>query len=309
MTAVAICGGPELRSACEVLGLEDTGSRPRLVLVDLREADAARAAAAFEPQIPRVVIGTPDQTGLLAALGDDRVLIAGSTEPAVLGPLVARALPRVARERTRVITVTAARGGTGRTLCVANLARRLATDRTVLAIDATGTGALGWWLAVEARPWADLETLAGELRAEHVELVASAVAPRLAVVGGAPSLPSGEVLAMTIAAAREQSDLVLIDAPPLPDDRARMAAGRSDRVLVLSYADAASRAALAAADVPAGAWIIGSQCQSDPIGDAFRLLPRDERSIGDALGTRGRAGGTLGRAYDELAELLAIDAT
>ena len=309
MTAVAICGGAELRTACEVLGLEDTGSRPRLVLVDLRVADAARAAGAFEAQIPRVVIGTPDQTGLLAALGDDRVLVASSAEPAVLGPLVARALPRAARDRTRVITVTAARGGTGRTLCAANLARRLAADRTVLAIDATGTGALGWWLAVEPRPWADLEALAGELRAEHVELVATPAAPRLAVVGGAPALPSADVLAMTIVAAREQADLVLIDAPALPDDRARTAAARSDRILVLSYADAASRAALASAEVPAGAWLIGSQCASEPIADAFRVLPRDERAIADALGTQGRAGGALGRAYDELAELLAIDAS
>jgi Mrp family chromosome partitioning ATPase len=309
LTAVAICGGSELRTACEVLGLEDTGSRPRLVLVDLRVADAARTAAAFEAQIPRIVIGTPDQTGLLAALGDDRVLVASSTDPAVLGPLVVRALPRVVRDRTRVVTVTAARGGAGRTLCAANLARRLARDRTVMAIDATGSGALGWWLAVEPRPWADLEALAGELRAEHVELVATPAAPRLAVVGGAPTLPSADVLAMTIAAAREQADLVLIAAPALPDDRARTAAARSDRVLVLSYADAASRAALASADVPAGAWIIGSQCQSEPIADAFRLLPRDERAIADALATQGRAGGALGRAYDELAELLAIDAT
>ena len=309
MTAVAICGGAELRSACELLGLDDAGPRPRLVLVDLRVADAARAAAAFDPQIPRVVVGTPDQTGLLAALGDERVLVASSADPAVLGPLVARALPRAAQERTRVITVTAARGGTGRTLCAANLARRLAADRTVMAIDATGTGALGWWLAVEPRPWADLEALAGELRAEHVELVATPAAPRLAVVGGAPTLPSADGLAMTIAAAREQADVVLIDAPVLPDDRARTAAARSDRVLVLSYADAASRAALASADVPDGAWIIGSQCQSDPIADTFRVLPRDERAVGDALGTQGSAGGALGRAYDELAELLAIDAT
>jgi hypothetical protein len=61
--------------------------------------------------------------------------------------------------------------------------------------------------------------------------------------------------------------------------------------------------------VPAGAWIIGSQCQADPPVDAFRVLPRDERAIADALATQGRAGGALGRAYDELAELLAIDAT
>ena len=309
MTAVAICGGSELRAACYVLGLDDTGSRPRLVLVDLRVADASHAAAAFDAQVPRIIVGTPDQTGILAALGDGRVLVATSADPAVLGPLVARALPRAARERTRVVTVTAARGGTGRTLCAANLARRLAADRTVLAIDATGTGALGWWLGVEPRPWADLEALAGELRAEHVELVAAAAAPRLAVVGGAPASPTADVLAMTIAAAREQADLVLIDGAALADERARTASARSDRVLVLSYADGASRAALAAADVPEGAWIIGSQSESGSLGDAFRVLPRDERAVSEALATRGRAGGALGRAYDDLAELLAIDAT
>ena len=81
---------------------------------------------------------------------------------------------------------------------------------------------------------------------------------------------------------------------------------RSDRTLVLSYADAASRAALAAADVPEDAWIIGSQ---DHVGESFRTLPRGEPAIADALAARGRIGGALGRAYDDLAELLAIDAT
>jgi len=75
---------------------------------------------------------------------------------------------------------------------------------------------------------------------------------------------------------------------------------------VLSYADAASTAALATAELPSSAWLIGSQA---PISGAFRVLPRDERSIGDALERRGRASGPLGRAYDELAELLAIDAS
>jgi Mrp family chromosome partitioning ATPase len=292
-----------------VLGLEETGSRPRLVLVDLRVEDAAQAAAAFEPQIPRVVIGTPEQNALFAALGDDRLLVATSADPAVIGPLVARAMPRAARDRTRVLTVTAARGGTGRTLCAANLARRLAGDQNVMAIDGTGTGALGWWLGVEPRPWAELEALAGELRAEHVELVATPAGPRLSIVGGAPTVPSADVLAMTIAAARERADLVVIDAPALPDERARTAGERSDRVLVLSYADAASRAALASADVPAEAWIIGSQCQPAVIEDAFRVLPRDEHAIAEALGARERVGGALGRAYDELAELLWIDTT
>jgi cellulose biosynthesis protein BcsQ len=205
--------------------------------------------------------------------------------------------------------VTAARGGTGRTLCAANLARRLASEQTVMAVDGTGTGALGWWLGVEPRPWAELEALAGELRAEHLELVATPAGPRLSIVGGAPTVPSADVLAMTIAAARERADLVVIDAPSLPDERARTAVARSDRVLVLSYADAASRAAIASADVPAGAWIIGSQCQTSAMEDAFRVLPRDERAIAEVLGSRESVGGALGRAYDELAELLWIDTT
>ncbi|MDP9246242.1 MAG: hypothetical protein M3O64_06250 [Chloroflexota bacterium] len=304
MTRVAICGGPELRSACEILGLEDTRSAPRLVLVDLRLADEALRASAFSAEIPRIVVATPEQASVVAAIGGDRVLVAASADPADLGPLVARSLPRAAPERTRVITVTAARGGTGRTLCAANLARRLATDRTVIAVDGTGTGALGWWLGADARPWSELEALAAELRAEHVELVATTVTSRLSVVGGAPTVPSAEVLATTIVAARELADIVLVDAPLIADERARAASMRSDRTLVLSYADAASRAILAAADVPASAWIVGSQ---GPLEDAFRALPRDERSVSEALRDRGRIGGALGRAYDDLAELLAID--
>ena len=81
---------------------------------------------------------------------------------------------------------------------------------------------------------------------------------------------------------------------------------RSDRVLVFSYADAASRAALGDAEVPADAWLIGSQA---PVDDAFRVLPRDEAAVSVALARRGPIGGALGRAYDELGELLAIDAT
>jgi Mrp family chromosome partitioning ATPase len=305
LTRVAICGGDQLRAACEVLGLEPAASSPRLVLVDLRVTGAAARAAAFSADIPRIVVATTEQAGLLAALGG-RALVAPSADAADIGPLVARSLPSVTPERTRVVTLTAARGGTGRTLCAANLARRLAADRNVIAVDATGTGALGWWLGVDPRSWSELEALAGELRAEHLELVATSVTPRLAMVGGPPAAPSVGALAMTIAAARELADLVLVDAPLLPDERARVATARSDRVLVLSYADAASRAALGSADVPAAAWVIGSQSRVD---DAFRVLPHDEDSVATALAARGPIGGALGRAYEELTELLAIDAT
>ncbi len=305
MTRVAICGDDDLRTACEILGLEVSPS-PRLVLVDLRCAGAAEQAAAHPPAIPRILIATAEQRACLAALGANATAVVDSADPAAIGPLVAHLLPQPPRDRTRVVTVTAARGGVGRTLCVANLARRLAESGTVIAIDATGTGALGWWLGVDPRPWAELEVVSSELRPEHVELVATSVAPRLSVVGGAPTAPSLDALDGTIKGARSLADIVVIDAPLLGDERGRTCVGRSDRVLVLSYADPASMAALAAADVPESAWLIGSQAE---IQGAFRVLPRDEPAIGEMLDRRGPVSGAIGRAYDELAELLAIDAT
>ncbi len=306
MTQVAICGGDELRSACEILGLEPATGVPRLVIVDLRAPGAATEASTFAADIPRIVVATAEQAASLAALGAERIAVAPSADAAILGPLVARSLPVATRDRTRVVTVTAARGGTGRTLCAASLARHLAADRTVLAIDATGTGALGWWLGVAPRSWSELEALTGELRDEHVELVATTVSPRLSLVGGPPAIPSASVLELTIAAARTLADVVLVDAPLLSDERARLAAARSDRVLVFSYPDPASLAALAEAELPDSAWLLGSQ---GALVDAFRVLPRDEPAVAAALSRRGPMGGALGRAYAELGELLAIDAT
>lgn len=305
MTRVAVCGGDELRSACEVLGLEPSSS-PRLVLVDLRCAGAAQEAASLPAGVPRILIATAEQSACFAALGASGMAVVGSADPAAIGPLVAQLLPQPARDRTRVVTVTAARGGVGRTLCAANVVRRLADSCSVLAVDATGTGALGWWLGVDPRPWAELEAVSSELQAEHVELVATNVAPRLSVVGGAPNAPSLDTLEATIKAARSLADIVVVDAPILADDRGRACVAHGDRVLVLSYADAASVAALLAAEVPASAWLIGSQAE---IVGAFRVLPRDERAVGETLERRGPASGALGRAYDELADLLAVDAT
>lgn len=305
MTRVAICGGDDLRSACATLGLEES-SAPRVVLADLRHPGAAERAAAFPSSIPRILVAAPEQAAYLAALGATDTRITGSVDPSSIGPLIAELVPSPVRERTRVVTLTAARGGVGRTLCAANLARRLARVGSVLALDATGTGSLGWWLGVEARPWSELEVLAAELRPEHVELVATPVASRLTLVGGAPTAPSLDALVATIGVARSLVDLVIIDAPPLADPRAQACVSRSDRVMVLSYADPASIAALEAAEVPDPAWLVGSQA---PIDGAFRVLPRDERAVGEVLERRGPAAGGLGRAYDELAELLAVDAS
>lgn len=301
--AAAVCGAA-LEEAARVLDL-DRAARPQIVLVDLRDADAAVAAAAYPATLPRVAVVTAEQREMLAATGAS-VPTAISTDPAVLGPLVAAVAPRSARGATRVIVVTAGRGGVGRTLLVANLARRLAAARSVLAVDLTASGALGWWLGVGGRPWLDVASLADELRAEHLALLAVEAGTKLSVIGGPPEAPAAGLATVALTAARELADIVVVDAPPLADPVAQAAIAVADRVLVLGYDDVASRAVLAAAAVPEAAWRIGAQ---GPVEQAFRVLPRDERAVADAMARRERVDGALGAAYDALAELLAIDAS
>lgn len=307
----AICGGDDLRAAGTALGLDPCdGDTPDLVLVDLRNASACVAAAAIKSGIPRVAVAGEAERALAAALGYDASFLAASCEPAALGPLVVAALPHATRRATRLVVVTGARGGVGRSLLVANLARRLASRLTVAAIDATGTGALGWWLQCAPRAWTELEGLTDELTGEHLAVVATESAG-LRVIGGAPVVPTRALAESTVRAAASLAELVLVDAPVLADDRGRALAALSDRVLVLSYDDALSLVTLEASEVPSGAWLIASQSRSARVGDrtAFRALPRDEAAVGAALSGRRAAGGALGRAYDELAELIALDAS
>ena len=308
---VAICGGDELRAAAATLGLEvcDAG-RPDLVLVDLRDATACAVAAAVESGIPRVAVAGESERALAAALGYSLSSIATTCEPAALGPLVVAALPRTPRRATRLVVITAARGGVGRSLLAANLSRRLATRLTVAAVDATGTGALGWWLECAPRAWTELEGLTDELTAEHLAVVATESAG-VRVIGGAPVTPTRALAEATVRAASSLADLVLVDAPVLADDRGRALAAIADRVLMLSYDDALSLASLDACEAPSGAWLLASQSRSARIGEhaAFRALPRDEAAVGAALSGRRAVGGALGRAYDELAELIALDAS
>ena len=307
----AICGGDDLRAAAAMLGLDpcDAG-RPDLVLVDLRDSAACAVAAAIESGIPRVVVAGESERALAAALGYDASSIAASCEPAALGPLVVAALPRTPRRATRLVVVTGARGGVGRSLLVANLARRLASRLTVAAVDGTGTGALGWWLECAPRTWAELEGLTDELTAEHLAVVATESAG-LRVIGGAPVAPTRALAESTVRAAASLAELVLVDAPVTADDRGRALASLADRVLLLSYDDPLSLVTLDASEIPSGAWLIASQARIPRIGDhaAFRALPRDEAAVGSALSGRRAVGGALGRAYDELADLIALDAS
>jgi len=307
----AVCGGDDLRAAAAALGLDPSDAdRPDLVLVDLRDAAACAAAASLDSAIPRVAVAGDAERALAAALGYDVSRVAATCEPAALGPLVVAALPRMPRRPTRIVVITGVRGGVGRSLLVANLARRLAPRLGVAAVDATGTGALGWWLACAPRAWTELEGLTDELTAEHLAVVAAESAG-LRVIGGAPVAPTRALAESTVRAAASLAELVLVDAPVLADERARALAALGDRVLVLSYDDPLSVATLDASELPHDAWLIASQSRTLRIGEraAFRALPRDEAAVGSALSGRRAAGGALGRAYDELAELLALDAS
>ena len=307
----AICGGDDLHAAAAALGLEpcDAGT-PDLVLVDLRDPSACAVAAALESGIPRVAVAGESERALAAALGYDASSIATTCEPAALGPLVAAALPRTPRRATRVVVITAARGGVGRSLLVANLARRLASRLTVAAVDATGTGALGWWLECAPRAWTELEGLTDELTAEHLAVVATETAG-LRVIGGAPVAPTRALAESTVRAAASLAELVLVDAPLVSDDRGRALVAVADRVLALSYDDPLSLATLGASEISADVWLLASQSRTPRLGaqTAFRALPRDEAAVSAALSGRRAVGGALGRAYDELAELLALDAS
>ena len=309
---VALCGGAELAAAAEVLGLTVVdATRADLALVDLREPDGPSRASGLATGLARVVVLRDEQIALASALGVPERSVARSCEPAVLGPLIAATLPPARRGSTRSVLVTSARGGAGRSLLVANLARRLAPLRSTLCLDLTGDGTLGWWLGTTSGSWSDLEELTDELTAEHLGVVATEAAPGLRLVGGPPYGPSVQLAQSAVRAALALSELVLIDGPTLADERTRRLAASVDRVIVMSYDDPVSIAALASADVPEAAWLVASQSTATFLSgrDVFRALPRAEATISAAAARPGALGGALGKAYDELAEIIAIDAT
>lgn len=305
MTRVAICGGPDLLAAAQVLGLIEAPD-PEIVLVDVRSEDALARAAALAVSIPRVIVADAPRAALLRAAGT--AYVATTAQAEALGPLVAAALPRQLRDATRRVVVTGARGGVGRTLLATNVARRLARKCPLWVVDATGTGAAAWWLRSETRPWPELEPLADELSIEHLRIVAAGPGPSIRVLGAGGPMPSARLLAACL---RELAhELVVVDGCLLADDRIRTLCdgpGTDRRTLVMTYPDPVSLAALEPHDIGT-AWLIASQGPL-PGSTAFRTLPRDDAAVGAALSGRGPVGGRLGRVYDELAEILAIDAT
>ncbi len=306
MTRAAVFG-PTFDAAVELLGLERVEERPDLVLVDLADADAVAAAAEIAAAVPRIVIARPEHERLLRAAGAS-VLIAPSAHAAAIGPLISAATPSPGRAATRLVVVTGTRGGIGRTLLVTGLAERLAARTSVLVIDATGSGAAGWWLRLAPGPWSDLEGLVDELTAEHLAVVA-AERDRLRVIGGTSAMPTAALLSAAARAAIGIADLVLVDASPLFDDRTRSLLEQADRVLLVATADAASVAAIDGWIDDDRSWLIASRTRADRVGPhgVFRWLPDDPAAVRSAERGQSIVGGALGRAYDDLAELLALD--
>ncbi len=309
MTTALVCGGPRLAEAARVLGLEEPRGDPDIVLLELADGAAVERASLLPAGIPRVVVADPKHRELLRALGLAAGAVADASEAASIGPLIAALVP-AARRAARVVLCTAARGGVGRTLLAANLARRIAGGgASVLALDTTGTGLLAWWLRVDGRPWSDLHGLAQELSGEHLGLVASDVAKDLRSFGAGPLAPVADIAVAATKAALDLADVVIIDAAPLADPCTRALQGAADRTMVLTYADPASVAALSAAESPEDAWLIVSQAGTRAIQGrpVLRSLPRDDRGVGRALTARDAVTGALGRAYDAIAELVLLD--
>lgn len=307
MTRALVCGGDDLRHAAAVLQLTVVDDRPELALVDLRRPDMIARAATLPPSVPRIVVCAPEQRPTLVAAGLGDAAIAESAEPADLGPLVFAAMPTI-RRPTRTVAVTASRGGVGRTLLVANLAVRVAPLSSVAVLDLTGSGALGWWLRTACAPWSDLESLAGELSADHLAVLGQEVRPGLRVLGGRGGAPSNALATAALAAALELAEIVLVDGPTLAEPRTALLTERADRVLEVAYEDPASLSCLSDQALPS--WLIASQSFATRLGgrEVFRALPPDARAVGEAMRSREPVRGALGRAYDDLADLIAIDA-
>jgi hypothetical protein len=302
MTRAIVCGSALLPAAL-VLGLDLVDEGAEIVLVDLADPQAVARAGAADPTVRRIVVPGGAAGDVLRALGTAGFATAPDRTAPAIGPLVAGAAPAPLPARTRVLLVTGLGGGCGRTTLAVELALRLAT-RGVLLIDLTGSGSAASQLGIEAGPWSDLEGLIDELAPEHLGVVA-ADRGGVRLIGGPGPRPTTALALRVTRAAVDAADLVIVDAPAVADERTVALLGLADRIIHVVPADARrDRAARAA---PHGAWVIVSGGAGAPPG-TFRSLPNDPgafRRAGDGV----PVGGALGRAYDELAEVIAIDST
>ena len=309
---VAVLGGDQVRVTVAALGFEVADvERAQIAVVDARDRDALARAAALPAALPRLTIVAGEEQAFFAALGMDPARMVTSVDAAIVGPALVALMPVASRGATRVVSITGSRGGVGRTLLAANLARRVAKRLRVCAIDATGSGALAWWLRVSPKPWSDIEAVANELTAEQLSLVADTETDGPRVIGGPLVAPSTAALTAAVRVASAAHDLLIVDAPIACDPLAHVLAGAADRRMILTYEDPWSELVLDTANLAERDWLIASQSKARTVmrHQTFRSLPRDEGSVSAAIASRSPVAGALGRAYDELAELLVIDAT
>lgn len=300
MTRAIVCG-EALRRAATTLGLELVAEGPDVVLLDAADPAALAEAGAIDPAVPRIVLADPAPV-LLRAVGRGTFRLAGDASAAAIGPLIADLAPVPARRRTRTIVVTGVAGGCGRTLLAVELGLRLAR-RGVLLIDLTGTGAAAWRLGVEIGPWSDLEGLISELAPEHLGVLA-ADRDGVRVLGGAGPMPSPALALAVVKVAAAAADLVIVDAPVPSDERTSVVLGIADRILHVVPGEAGRVTPRTVP--PEGAWVIASRDTGGRAGEVFRSLPDDPSSV-RASRPGIPIGGALGRAIDDLAEVLAID--
>lgn len=299
-------GGADLRAACAELELEERTVGVELIVVDADDDACVARSAAFPPDAPRVFVAERTRAELLRTAGAAHV-VTRPVDARTLGPVVF-ALERARPMTLRLVLFCSASGATGRTLLVANLASRIASRMNVLALDATGTGALAWRLGASVAPWSDIAAVGPDLAETHLRLAAAERSHAL-VLGGAGA-PDPELIVRVARLARDLG-LVLVDAPAYRPSPALVEI--ADRVVVSANPDPASAAATAALlDLFADAQLVVSQAEERDVPELRRLfgrppsflLPRDERSCRAATRGRSPAGGRLGAAYDAIAELL-----
>jgi hypothetical protein len=307
-----VLGGADLRAPLHALGLSDGVDHPDVVLIDADDDAAVGEAGHYPPSTARIFVAGAARSALLRAAGIASVV----TRPFSTSAL-GLALLQVERGRERgprAMLFAAASGATGRTSLVANIALRIAGRAPVVAIDATGSGALAWRLNLAVAPWPDITGVGMDLTEGHLRLAAAEREGAL-FLGGVGSVSSGE-LARVVSVASGFAT-VLIDAPPVGVLEPVLLDG-ADRLYVCANPDPVSAAACAAACGPLfdrGAYLVVSQAQEE---DATRLteafgrapafiLPRDEPSFRRSIRRRGPADGRLGRAYDAIAEIVLAD--
>ncbi len=311
MIRAVVCGGPDLRSAALALGLDVGSEAPDLVLVDADDDAAVDAARRCEPHAARVFVAESARAALLEAAGVPHV-VRRPASAATIGPVIF-GIERAHEIRPRVLAFVAATGATGRTSLVVNLAARVAVRTPVVALDATGTGALSWRLGKTVAPWSDLAAVGEDLTEAHLRL-AAAESDGVLVLGG--SGECGEDLLLRVTEQLRGLGVVLVDAPAHPS--ACRLADLADRVFVCANPDPASAAATTALfgeTLARGGQLVVSQADerdAPGLASAFGrqpafLLPRDEPACRTALLRRSLTGGRLGLAYDAIAEILLAD--